>query len=170
MVKNHNFLIWFVPFHKFNKIVSDCVQIPKYKNLGTCSRNVLSIKIIISDLIPDLFGWADYFFCICYNKDIHLLQTLNWICSSSASLYYFVLWKDIIVLLLQSKYLYYFSIYSHGYILGVVSSTTAVQPILWNLFWTLFFSSRSGLFFLFFFFFRNSQCIFILCILNKSCL
>lgn len=138
--------------------MSDCVQIPKYKKLGTCSRNVLSIKIIISDLIPDLFGWADYFFCICYNKDIHLLQTLNWIFSSSTSLYYFVLWKDKIVLILQSKYLYYFSIYSHGYILGIVSSA-AVQPILWNLFWTLFFSGRS--------FFRNYQCIFILCILKK---
>lgn len=138
--------------------MSDCVQIPKYKKLGTCSRNVLSIKIIISDLIPDLFGLADYFFCICYNKDIHLLQTLNWIFSSSTSLYYFVLWKDIIVLILQSKYLYYFSIYSHGYILDIVSSA-AVQPILWNLFWMLFFSGRS--------FFRNYQCIFILCILKK---
>lgn len=138
--------------------MSDCVQTPKYKKLGTCSRNVLSIKIIISDLIPNLFGWADYFFCICYNKDIHLLQTLNWIFSSSISLYYFVLWKDIIVLILQSKYLYYFSIYSHSYILGIVSSA-AVQPILWNLFWMLFFSGRS--------FFRRYQCIFILCILKK---
>lgn len=62
--QNHNSLIWLVSFQKFNKIVSDCVQITKYKGLGTCSRNVLSIRIIISDLIPDLFGWVDNFIFI----------------------------------------------------------------------------------------------------------
>lgn len=70
--------------------MSECVQIRKYEKLGTCSRNVLSIKIIISDLMPDCYlVELNNFFWVCYNKDIYLLQTLNWIFSSSTSQYYF---------------------------------------------------------------------------------
>lgn len=75
--QNHNSLIWFVPFQKFNKIVSDCVKIRKYEKLGTFSRNVLSIKIIISDLMPDcyLVELTNFFLYLLQQRHISLANS-----------------------------------------------------------------------------------------------